>query len=144
MIPAKKVTDEATRTRWSSMDRPSNPVMFAAGPSSGTSRKTTEPIIRLKTGKGPAAGTGTGITEHLNRRRIDAKKVRGKKVETFGVLYRLRCVSRCPGRSRRLLGRRPRRVHTRVAGRQAGSRPDLPHNMINTFRYISCWYKQVL
>lgn len=54
MIPVRKVTDEATSTRCSSLVRPSNPVMLVGGPSSGTSLVTTEPIIRHKTGNGPA------------------------------------------------------------------------------------------
>lgn len=54
MIPARKVTEEATSTLCSSLVRPSNPVMLAGGPSSGTSLVTTEPIIRHKTGNGPA------------------------------------------------------------------------------------------
>lgn len=54
MIPVRKVTDEATRTRCSSLVRPSKPVMLTGGPSSGTNLVTTEPIIRHKTGNGPA------------------------------------------------------------------------------------------
>ena len=54
MIPARKVTEEATNTLCSSLVRPSKPVMLAAGPSSGTSLVTTEPIIRHKTGNGPS------------------------------------------------------------------------------------------
>lgn len=53
MSPTRKVTDEATRTRCCSLSRPSNPVMLAGGPSSGTSLVTTEPIIRHRTGNGP-------------------------------------------------------------------------------------------
>lgn len=54
MIPVRKVTDEAMRTRCSSLVRPSKPVMLTGGPSSGTNLVTTEPIIRHKTGNGPA------------------------------------------------------------------------------------------
>lgn len=54
MIPARNVTEEATSTLCSSLLRPSNPVMLAGGPSSGTSLVTTEPIMRHRTGNGPA------------------------------------------------------------------------------------------
>ncbi len=48
-----KVTEEATRTLCCSMLNPSNPVMLAGGPPSGTSRVTTAPTIRLRIGKAP-------------------------------------------------------------------------------------------
>lgn len=54
MIPVRKVTEYATITLCSSLDRPSNAVMFRGAPSSGTSLVTTEPIIRHNTGNGPA------------------------------------------------------------------------------------------
>lgn len=54
MIPARKVTEDATNTLCSSLVRPSKPVMLWGRPSSGTNLVTTEPIIRHKTGNGPS------------------------------------------------------------------------------------------
>lgn len=70
MIPARKVTDEATSTRCSSLVRPSNPVMLTGGPSSGTNLVTTDPIIRLKTGNGPTKGRMNLWMNHLRLRSI--------------------------------------------------------------------------
>ena len=56
IIPMRKVTEAATTTLCSSLVRPSKPVMLAGGPSSGTSRVTTEPIIKHRTGNAPSEG----------------------------------------------------------------------------------------
>lgn len=57
-MPTRKVIEEATMTLCWFMS-----VMLTVGPSSGTKRVTTAPIIRLRTGNDPAYRVGAKVWE---------------------------------------------------------------------------------
>lgn len=132
-----KVTEEATRTLCCSMLNPSNPVILAEGPSSGTSRVTTAPTIRLRIGKAPKTQSNYKVRPQslmpkpsllIYQPPVMSWKRISRKCNSRYITHLLTDVWRCPKRSRLLQGRMQCIVHIPVVRRPARKKQVLIQN----------------